>query len=137
MVLAEVDFDADILHAVSGNHAALQPVAEPLLHGGHEVARDRAAHDRVDPEEVVRLVVVNFLHRGEAFLGCVLLDVRAGRQREHADVDLGELAASAALLLVAVAACGVCLDRFAVGDLWRLGVDLDLVAALEPLLDDL
>ena len=59
------------------------------------------------------------------------------RQREHADVDLAELAAAAGLLLVAVAALGVGLDRLAVGDLRLLGLDLDLVAALEPLADDL
>ena len=41
------------------------------------------------------------------------------------------------LLLVPVAALGVDLDRLAVGDLRLLGFDLDLVAALEPLAEDL
>ena len=38
-------------------------------------------------------------------------------ERIHADVDFAELAAAAGLLLVAVAAFGVGLDRFAVGNL--------------------
>ena len=58
-------------------------------------------------------------------------------QREHADVDFAELAAAAGLLLVAVHALGVGLDRFAVGDFRLAGFDLDLVAALEPLAEDL
>ena len=96
-----------------------------------------AADDRVEPEEVVVRIVVRLLHLREAILGGELLDVRARRQGEHADVDLAELAAAAGLLLVAVHALGVGLDRLAVGDLGLLGLDLHLVAALEPLAEDL
>ncbi len=136
MVLAEVHFDAHVLHLVAGDHAAVDPFLEALFDGRHEVAGDHAADDRVDPEEVVLLVVVVLLQLREVRLGGKLLDVGAARQREHADVHFAELAAAAGLLLVAVAALGVGLDRFAVGDLRLLGFDFHLVAALEPLADD-
>ena len=57
--------------------------------------------------------------------------------RKHADVHFAELAASARLLLVAIAAFGRGLNRFAIGNLGLLGVDLDLVAAFEPLANHL
>ena len=59
------------------------------------------------------------------------------RQREHADVHLAELPAAAGLLLVPITAFGVGLDRLAVRDLRLAGFDFDLVAAFEPLADDL
>ena len=48
-------------------------------------------------------------------------------------MDFAELAGAARLLLVPVAAVGVGLDRFAIGDFRLLTFDFDLVAALEPL----
>ena len=136
MVLAEVDFDAHVLHLVAGDHAALQPLLEPLFDGRHEVAGNHAADDRVDPQEVVGLVVVVFLQLREIRLRGVLLDVRAARQREHADVHFAELAAAARLLLVPIHAFGLGLNRLAERDLRFLGVDFQLVAAREPLADD-
>ena len=110
---------------------------KPFSIGRQEVAGNGAAHDRVDPDEVVLRIVMVGLHRGEAGLDRPFLDVHVLGQGEHADVDLAELAAPAGLLLVTIAALGVDLDGFAVGDLGLVGVDLDLVAALEPLAEDL
>ena len=58
----------------------------------------------------------------------------AALERLDAEVDLAELARPAGLLLVAVMALGVGGDRFAVGDLGRLGVHVD--AAVLQLLQD-
>ena len=69
----------------------------------------------------------------EALLGGEFLRLGAFGERIHADVDFAELAGAARLLLVPVAALGVGLDRFAIGNLRLLDLDLDLVAALEPL----
>ena len=137
MVLAEEDLDAHVLHLVAGDHAPFQPIAKALLDGGHEVAGNRAADDRVDPEEVVRLVVVRVLQRGEAGLRGPLLDVHVLGQGQHADVDLAELPAAAGLLLVAIHPFGAGLDGFAVGDFRLAGFHFHLVAAFEPLADDL
>ena len=58
VVLAEVDLDADVLHRVAGDHAGRDLLQEALFDRRQEVAGDRAADDRVDPQEVVLLVVV-------------------------------------------------------------------------------
>ena len=137
VILAEVDLHADVDHAAAGDHAAGDPLLEPLFHGGQEVVGNGAAHDRVHPEEVGLLVVVVFTHRGELGLGAELLGIGAGREGEHADVHFAKLAASAGLLLVPVASLSLGLNRFAVGNLGLVGVDFHLVAAGEPLLDDL
>ena len=86
--------------------------------------------------KLARLVVVGVLELREALLGGERLGVGALGERIHADVDFAELAGAARLLLVAVAAFAVGLDRFAVGDLRLVRFDLDVVAALEPLLDE-
>ena len=52
-------------------------------------------------------------------------------------MHFAELAPAARLLLVPVAAFGVDLDRLAIGDFRLPGIHLDLVAAFEPLADDL
>ena len=51
-------------------------------------------------------------------------------------VDLAELAAAAGLLLVPMVGLGLAEDRLEVGDLRHVGVHLQLVPVLEPLLDD-
>ena len=50
-------------------------------------------------------------------------------------MDLGELAAAAGLLLVPVVRLGLAGDRLQVGDVRDVGVDVELVAVLEPVLD--
>ena len=117
MVLAEVDLDANVLHRVAGDDARCDLLQEALLDRRHEVAGDRAADDRVDPQEIVLRVIVRALEVREPLLGGELLGRRAFGERIHADVDFAELARAARLLLVAVAALGVGLDRFAVGNL--------------------
>ena len=52
-------------------------------------------------------------------------------------VDLAELAAAAGLLLVPMVGLGLAQDRLEVGDLGHVRVHLELVAVLEPLLDDI
>ena len=136
-MLAEVHFDAQILHHVAGDHAADEPLLESFFDGRHEVAGNHAADDRVDPQEVVLLVVVVVLQLRKAALGGVLLDVRAARQRVHADMDLAELPAAAGLFLVPIAAFGIGLDRLAERDLGFLGFDFQFVAPLQSFADDL
>ena len=96
-------FEIDDLLA---ERAFLQIVAQPLLDGGDEVARHHAAHDPVDEAEA-----------------------RAARQRPDLDLDVGELAVAAGLALVARVLRGAGLDRLAIGDARRIGVDGDVVAA--------
>ena len=79
-------------------------------------------------------MVVEILQLREALLAGELLGIGAFGERIDADVDLGELAAAARLLLVAVAAVGVDLHRFAVRNFRLVRFDLDVVAALELLL---
>ena len=51
------------------------------------------------------------------------------------ELDVGELAAAAGLLLVPVVRLGLAGDRLQVGDVRDVGVDVELVAVLEPVLD--
>ena len=60
-MLAEVDFDADVLHLIAGDHAALEPLLESLFDGRQKVVGNRAADDRIDPQEIVLRVVVKLL----------------------------------------------------------------------------
>ena len=55
--------------------------------------------------------------------------------RPDPEVDLGELAAAAGLLLVPVVGLGVAGDRLQVGHVRDVRVHVELVAVLEPLLD--
>ena len=59
------------------------------------------------------------------------LEVLAARQRLDLDLAVGELAASAGLLLVPAVAVGRLEDRLAVGDLRRVQEDVDVEAVLE------
>ncbi len=81
MVLAEVDFDAQVLHLVAGDDAAIQPLLEALFDGRHEVAGNHAAHDRVDPQEVIAFVVVELFIEGNVHFVAVLLDIGAAGKR--------------------------------------------------------
>ena len=108
---------------------------KPFSIAGMKVAGNRAADDRVDPQEVALLVVVHVLELREPLLRGPGFGVGAFGERVHADVDLAELPRAARLLLVPVAALAVRLDRFAVGNLRLVRLDLDMVAPLEPLLD--
>ena len=74
-----------------------------------------------------------FLSCGKRSLVANSSGVGAFGERIHADVHFAELAGAARLLLVAVAALGVGLDRFAVRNLRLVRFDFDLVAPLEPL----
>jgi hypothetical protein len=76
-----------------------------------ELPRDRAAEDFVDD-----------LQAGPPFL---LARRRIVLQRLDAQEHLAELPGAAGLLLVAVVAVGLLQDRLAVGDLRRLGVDVE------------
>ena len=86
----------------------MTPVVErhlhALLHGRDEDGGDHAALHLVDE-----------------------LEAAAARERLDLEVDLAELAGAAGLLLVPAVALGLLRDRLAVGDLGRLGVDLQLV----------
>ena len=113
------------------------PLFEALLDSGQKIVWNRPAHDRIDPQKIVDRVVMEVAHRVEALLGGELFDVRAGGHGKQPDVDLAKLAAAAGLLLVSVASFGGGLDRFAIGNFGLFGVDFDLVAAFEPLADDL
>ena len=103
-----------------------------LFHGRQKVVGNRAADDRIDPQEVVLFVVVEFPHVREAVLGAELLDLGVFGEREHANVHFAELAAAARLLLVAIASLGLVLDRFAIGNFRLVHFDFHFVAALEP-----
>ncbi len=60
VILAEMHFDADVLHLVAGNHAALQPLHKSLFHRRQKVVGNRAADDRIDPQKIVLVVVMKF-----------------------------------------------------------------------------
>ena len=133
VVLAEMHFDADVLHRVAGHDARRDFLQKALFDRRHKVAGNRAAHHRIDPEEIVLLVEVRVLEMRKAFLGGEILGLGALGERIHANVHFAELAGAARLLLVPVAAFGVGLDRFAIRDFRLVRFDLDFVAALEPL----
>src|SRR5205814_937584 len=92
----------------------LEVLAQAFLDRGDEVARHHAAHDLV----------------GEA-------EARAARQRPDLDLDVGELAVSAGLALVARVLAGAALDGLAIGDPRRHRLDRDIVTARELLDRDL
>ena len=97
-----------------------------MIDEGEVDAPDRSAAERI---------FSNLLLVGELLLAIGLrLDV--ARQRIDAQMHLAELAAAAGLLLVAMVAGPVAIDRLAVGDLRLVGDDLQLEAGLEPLLND-
>ena len=85
VVLAVVEHDAHVDHRVAGEEAFGHGVADALLDGGDEVARDDAADDLVDE-----------------------LEALAARLRLHLDPGVGELAAAAGLLLVLPCGLGAC-----------------------------
>ncbi len=137
VILAEVDFDADVLNLIAGDHAALQAFHKAFFHGGQKVVRNGAADDGIDPQEVVLFVVVKFAHvREMRSLVQNSAWIRVFGKREHADVDFAELAATAGLFFVAVTSLGLVLNGFAIGDFWLFDVDFDLVAAFEPFAQD-
>ena len=109
----------------------------PFSTAGRKLLGIDAADDRVDPEEIVRRIVVEFSHLGETLLGAKLFRVDAGGQRKQPDVNFAKLSAAAGLLLVPVASLGRGLNGFAVGDLGFLGFDFDFVAAPEPFANEL
>src|SRR6185437_8355613 len=84
-----------------------------------------------------------FLDARDVFLGyraadhvVLELEARARRQRLEADLDAGELARAAALLLVRVVDLGRARDGLAIGDLRRADIGLDLELALHAVDDD-
>src|SRR4029079_10668964 len=116
MVLAEEDFDADILNPIAGNHASVDAVLKALFDGGQKVIGNRTTDDRIDPQKVVAFVVVELTHAGKPGFAAKFLGLAAGGERKHADVNFAELPATAALLFVAVASFGVALHGLAIGN---------------------
>src|SRR4051794_25475986 len=80
---------------------------------------------------------MKFLHVRESLLGAKFLGLGAAGKRIHADMHLAELAAAAGLLLMAITALGGGLNRLTKRNLGWLGIDVELVAAVQPLADDL
>src|SRR5205823_5217245 len=111
---AVVDADADVLDRIAGHDAFVHSLDYALLDGGNEAGGYYAALERVDG-----------------------LEPRARLERLDLDVAVAELAAPAALLLVAAMGLGRLSDRFLVGNARRLEVDLGAEALLEPLHDHL
>ncbi len=103
-----VERDLEVQAGVAGERALVDGGLEALVHGGDVFLRHVAADDLGLEDET-----------GAGFAG--LDDV----------VDLRELAGTTGLLLVGVAVVDRLGDGFAVGDLRRADVDLDLVGALE------
>src|SRR6218665_1307607 len=93
VVLAVVHHDAHVDHGVAGDRAVGQHLAHAFLDRRDELARDRAAPDFVGEREA-----------------------RAAPEWLDAQEDFGELAGTAALLLVAVVALGRRGHGLAVGD---------------------
>src|SRR5688572_26050065 len=83
------------------------------------------------------LVVLEIFERWKALLDDIFLGLGAARKRIHTDVYFAELPAAARLLFVAIAALGVGLNCLAERNLGRLGIDIQLVAAVQPLANDL
>ena len=112
VVPAEEDLDLDVHDRVARDDPLLQLLADALLDGRDELVGDHAPLDRVDEVEPL-----------------------AALARADAELDVGELAAAAGLLLVPVVRLGLARDRLEVGDVRDVGVDVELVAVLEPVLD--
>src|SRR6185369_15853272 len=93
VMLAVVDHYPHVDHRIAGDGAGGEHFAHALFHGRDELARNRAALDLVEE-----------------------LEAAPARQRLDAQVDLAELAGTAALLLVPVVAFRWRRDGFAVGD---------------------
>src|SRR5262249_9733997 len=114
VVLAEEHRGLDVDDRVARERPALHAGDDALLDRGNVLVRDDAALDLVDE-----------------------LELRAARQRRNAEVDFAELAATTALLLVAVVALGAALDRLAIRHVRLRQRDLDAEALLHPLDEDL
>src|SRR5690606_30849713 len=112
--LAVEEAGLDALDGVARQRAAIEGALDALLHARDELPRDGAALDVV--------------HELEARLALV---------RRELDLDVGELAAPAGLLLVRVLVLDGRADGLAVGDLRLAHVGLDLELALEAVHDDL
>src|SRR5215213_8404157 len=112
VVRAEDELDLDVHQLVAGEEAALHRVADALLDGLDELARDGAARDLVLEDEAL---------------------ARRGR-----DLQLGVavLAPAARLALVALDALGRLRDGLAVGDLRLADVGLDAELALHAVDDN-
>lgn len=110
MVAAVIEADLEVHDRAAGDEAAGRAFLNALVDGGDVVARDGAADDGV------------FEHvAGTA------------RQAFHFDPAVAELAASAALLLMAALHLYLAANGFTVGDLGRLEQDFHLVAAFGAL----
>lgn len=86
-----------------------EELASALLDFGNELARDRAPDHRI-----------------------LELKTRRMRTRSNAQVDLGKLAATTRLLLVAAMAFGPRGHRLAIRNRGRPVIDIDLVATVQP-----
>ncbi len=106
VVLAVVDAHADILHGIARDGAVCQDLDDAFLDGRQELPRDGLAEQGVDE-----------------------LEAASTLQRLYSQVHLAELPGPAGLLLVAVVSVGLGGDGLLVGDLRRLGVNVEV----EPL----
>src|SRR5262249_52848465 len=98
----------EIDHRESGEHAGAEHRLQALLDTRDELLRHRAADDLV-----------------------LELETLAGLERRGDDLDAGELARAAGLLLVRIIDRDLTRDLLAVGHLRRANIGLDLVGALE------
>ena len=129
MVLTVVDFDANILSLVSREDSTIHAVEQSCLHRWHKVARDDAADDGIDKEEIVILVVLIPLHLRESRLRHEFVDVNIARKRIHPKVNLTKLSPSPRLFLVAIAAFSRRANRFTKWNLRIVCFQLHFVAS--------
>ena len=53
MVLAKVNFDTDVLDFASCDYALRHAFLKAFFDGGHEIAWNRSADDRIDPKKII------------------------------------------------------------------------------------
>src|SRR5439155_16936884 len=114
------DGDENILQRIAGDDALIEQVVNSLFDGRDELARDGAAEDFVDDLD--------------AAAALVLAVGRIVGERLDAQKHFAELPGAAGLFLVAMMSLSLELNRLAVCDLPRLGVDLE--AAVLQLFQD-
>src|SRR5262249_37075990 len=118
-------------------HTFFHALLEAFFDRRQKVGRNRAADNRIDPHEIVGLVVFEILEMWKSILDREFLGFSAARKRVHTNVHLAELPAAAGLLLMPIHPLGIGLNRLAVRNLRWFGIDVELVAAMQALANDL
>ena len=126
-----------ILHLVTGEHSLRHSLADAFLDGRDELIRNRTARHAVKEREVQFRVVVVFSQMFEASLREVLLGIDVARQRKYLHVNFSKLTGTTRLLLVPVRTYAVAGACFAVGNLRRVMLNIDLVTSLHSIHQDL